>query len=69
MGINFMSIIIFDLYTQVFGLKPYEHFLNKTCTDFAHTFGRMGKSPPELLPEYALKIAVLVSHSASLSCV
>ena len=52
MGIDFMSIIIFDLYTQVFGLKPYEHFLNKTCTDFAHTFGHTGKSPPELLPEY-----------------
>ena len=65
-----MNIIIFALYTQVFGVKPHEHYLHKMCTDFAHTFGHTDKALPELFPEYALNVAVLVSHlGASLSYV
>ena len=57
-----MSIIIFALYTQAFGVKLHEHYLHKMCTDFAHTFGHTGTALLELFPEYALNVAVLVSH-------
>ena len=45
----------------MFGLKPHEKFILKTCGEFAEAFAHTTKASPDLIESYTKNIGVLVS--------